>query len=258
MADGGSAELGPVVLPLTNLDAPELGGTICARVAAGESLAAVCREPDMPCATTVRAWAAASPGFGEALREAFRQARVARRLADWRRAQALAAQPPPPKRRPLLYSTKLGETICERLAEGRSLSSIVGDPDMPSYRSVMNWARLIPEFADMYAQARQIQADYLFDEARDVAQAATAGSVWVSRLQFDVIRWQAARLAPRKYCERVVVAQELAAPPERPLQIQVVSFRKGPNGEVLVAPPRNEDEEQRWRRAYGAPYDGPR
>lgn len=204
MADGGGGEA-LTGEPVAGF-AVELWQAIVARVAAGESLAAVCREDGMPCKTTVRAWAAASVEFGEALREAFRQARAARRLADWRRAQELAAQPRL-TRRPLLYSPKLGETICERLAEGRSLSSIVSDPDMPSYRSVMNWARLIPEFGNMYAQARQIQADYFFDEARDVAKAATPNGVWVSRLQFDVIRWQTARLAPRKYCERLVVVQ---------------------------------------------------
>lgn len=259
MADGSGGE--PLVGdPVTPLEAPELCDAIVARVAAGESLAAVCREDGMPCETTVRAWASTTPAFGETLREAFRQARVARRLADGRRAEELAAQPRL-KRRPLLYSRKLGEAICERLAEGRSLSSIVGDPDMPSYRSVMNWAQRIPEFGDMYAQARQIQADYLFDEARDVAQAATARSVWVSRLQFDVIRWQTARMAPRKYCERLAVDIERAAVAQaarQPTQILHVDFSMGPNGKVLVAPPRCEEEEQAWVDAYGKPYEGPR
>jgi hypothetical protein len=45
---------------------------------------------------------------------------------------------------------------------------------------------------------------------------------------------------------------------DRVEQIVVVRFMKGPNGELLVAPPRNEAEEEAWRRAYGHPYDGPR
>ncbi len=94
----------------------------------------------------------------------------------------------------------------------------------------------------MYVQARQAQADYLFDEARDVALAATPGTVWVARLQFDVIRWQAARLAPRKYCEPLVVAKMQVEPPP----------------EALVAPPRCEAEEADWVEAYGQRYDGPR
>ena len=76
MADGGGGEplVGELVTRLDN--APELCEAIVARVAAGESLAAICREDGMPCNTTVRAWAAASAEFSEALREAFGQARI--------------------------------------------------------------------------------------------------------------------------------------------------------------------------------------
>ena len=228
-------------------------------IADGEFLTEVCREAGMPSRKTVHAWAKGSPGFAQALADAFRQARAARRLAERRKLAVWEARP---RKRPatagLRYTREIGEAICARLAEGESLSSIVRDPDMPAYGTVMKWLQRVPAFEEMYIDAREIQADYLFDEARDVAKAATPNGVWVARLQFDVIRWQRARLAPRIYCERVVVADELAPPPKRPTQIQIVRFIEGPNGEILVAPPRNEDEEQRWRRAYGAPYDGPR
>jgi hypothetical protein len=217
----------------------------------------------MPCANTVRSWAVAHPEFGETLRAAFRQARIARRLADRALAEARAAMPKQREsRRVLAYTPELGEAICDRLAEGESLSSIVRDPAMPCYRTVMKWLSRVPEFEEMYIDARDAQADYLFDEARDVALAATPKGVWVSRLQFDVIRWQTARLAPRKYCERLVVAGELAVqnapPPQKKLIVELVKFITGPNGKVLVAPPRCEKEEQNWVEAYGKPYEGPR
>jgi hypothetical protein len=79
-----------------------------------------------------------------------------------------------------------------------------------------------------------MQADYLFDEAREVALAAPK-TVWIERLRFDVIRWQTARLAPRKYCERLVVAN-VEAEPEPPLTIEVRNFRRGPDGQVVEAP----------------------
>jgi hypothetical protein len=47
--------------------------------------------------------------------------------------------------------------------------------------------------------------------ARDVARGSTHDTVWSDRLQFDVIRWMTARLAPKKYCERVMVEAEIAA-----------------------------------------------
>ena len=209
MADGGGGE---PVQPFTSLYTPELGEAICARVAAGESVRAVCQDDGMPCRKTVRDWAAAFPEFGEALRGAYRAARIARRLADRRKMEAWVARPRlRPAPRGLAYTPQMGEAICVRLADGESLTAIARDPAMPCYGTVMKWLRRVPEFADMYALARRIQADFLFDEARDVAQAATPEGVWVSRLQFDVIRWQTARLAPRKYCERLVILEGSAA-----------------------------------------------
>jgi hypothetical protein len=82
---------------------------------------------------------------------------------------------------------------------------------MARYGTVLGWARKIPEFAEAYAEARRIAADYLFDEAREVARAATPGTIRVDRLKFDVIRWQAARIAPRKYVERVLATAEIEA-----------------------------------------------
>ena len=257
MADGevaGSGRRRPFE-PGVSLYAPELGEAICARVAAGESLSAICEDRAGPCRNTVRSWAKAHPEFGEALRAATETARLAERLRDRQTAPTLT----PGIGRPSGYSRALAEAICDRLANGESLTSIGRDPPMPCYGTILRWVRQFPEFADLYVEARQMQADYLFDEARDVAQAATAGNVWVSRLRFDVIRWQAARLRPHKYCERLVVAGELrtAAAPE-PMEIQVVKFGQGPNGEPVVIPPRCAEEERDWERAYGRPYDGPR
>ena len=44
-------------MPVTSACTPELIDAICARIANGETLASICREPGMPGASTVRAWA---------------------------------------------------------------------------------------------------------------------------------------------------------------------------------------------------------
>jgi hypothetical protein len=78
----------------------------------------------------------------------------------------------------------------------------------------------------------------------------------VARLQFDIIRWQTARLAPKKYCEKLLI--EAARGEDDVDQVLIAKFVEGPNGEPLVIPPRNGDEERRWEAAHGRPYDGPR
>jgi hypothetical protein len=86
--------------------------------------------------------------------------------------------------------------------------------------------------------------------------------VWADRLKFDTIRWLTARLAPKKYVERLVVAQVQAqaaaeAPAdEKTVRIEVTKFQLGPNGKVVCLPPRNAHEEAIYEEAYGQPYDG--
>lgn len=130
---------------------------------------------------------------------------------------------------------------------------------MPSYGAVLKWVKRFPEFQEMYVAARQAQGDFLFDEARDVARAATRETVPVARLQFDVIRWQAARLAPEKYLERVVAAEARASAAgadsgRGSIVFSVTSFEVGPDGAVLAAPPRSAQEAQAWVTSTGQPY----
>jgi transposase-like protein len=226
MADGSS---GPGREIGVSAFSPEIGEAIRARVAGGESVAAVCRGEGMPCRNTVRAWTRAHPEFGGALLSALREARAAARTADrarWARHEAARR----PHGRGSTYRPQVGEAICARLAGGESLTAIARDEGLPTYATILRWVSRHADFQEMYVQAREIQAHYFFDEARDVAQAATPGSVWVSRLQFDIIRWQTARLAPHKYCERLLVDAAISArrieedPSRQPLQVIVKKF----------------------------------
>jgi hypothetical protein len=252
MADGWA---GRAWSPGESTYAPEVGRAICARVAAGESLTRMCKAADLPCRGTVRNWSRNHPEFGGALMAAMKAARTASRLADRARWNAHEARRRP-RGRGSTYTPEIGEAICLRLAHGESLTSIGRDPALPTYATILRWVSRHADFQDMYVQARRIQADWLFDESRDVALAATPGNVWVARLQFDIIRWQTARLAPKKYCEKLLI--EAARGEDDVDQVLIAKFVEGPNGEPLVIPPRNGDEERRWEAAHGRPYDGPR
>lgn len=254
-----------------------LGAEMCRAVAAGRSVRAFCAEPGRPHRTTVALWKRAHPDFAEAMRLAEGEARVSARMRDRQRkaeaAVALAAKraaegPPARGGKASSYTRALAERICARLAVGESLTSIGRDPDMPCYNTILKWVKARPAFETMYVAARATQAEYLFDEARDVALAATKDNVTASRLQFDVIRWQAARLAPKKYLERLVLAEETEAaraearvqarvaarPVKQEVVFHITRFEVGPNNTVLAAPPRNAEEAQAWIDATGAPY----
>lgn len=188
----------------------EIGAAICQRVEAGESLSRICRGPEMPNSTSVYDWARERPAFGLALGQAMRTARIAQRMVDRAKAAARLAAGRDRRGRWSTFTPELGREICERIANGESLKAVGQDPTMPCSATILRWAAEFPEFGNDYADARQLMADLLFDEAREVALGATPASVWADRLRFDTIRWMTARMAPKKYCERVVAEEAVA------------------------------------------------
>ena len=99
------------------------------------------------------------------------------------------------------YTDELAEDICELLAEGQSLRSICADDAMPNRRTVMRWLDANPDFATKYARAREegfdqraekIEVDIEAEE--DVARA---------RLKLDYAKWYLAKLAPKRYGEKL-------------------------------------------------------
>jgi len=112
--------------------------------------------------------------------------------------------------RPSDFTPEIANEICERLAKGESLRSITGagrDDFMPSETTVRRWLAgnedWNEEFRRQYARAREDQADYKFEEAWEIATKATPETVAVARLQVDVVKWQAGKLAPKKYGDKI-------------------------------------------------------
>ena len=95
---------------------------------------------------------------------------------------------------------------------GESVRAICNDPEMPASATVYRWVVSNAEFGEMYARARDAQADSLFDEAGDVARQALAGAVdpQAARLFVDTVKWQAMKLKPRKYGDKLEVEQNLS------------------------------------------------
>ncbi|MDP3854078.1 hypothetical protein [Phenylobacterium sp.] len=185
----------------------ELGRAICARLAAGASEAALCREAGMPSVQAVRLWARREPEFGAAYEAAKDQARSQRlsaeRRADisrrWRQALARAASGERRGGRSSAYRDELGEAICARIAGGESVLSIGADPDMPCAPTIYHWARGNMVFREAYLAAKDIAADLMFDLAMDIALEATAETVRADDLRIRTLRWRSALTAPKKY-----------------------------------------------------------
>lgn len=165
---------------------PEVAEAICDLTAQGKSLAAICRRPGMPSSQSVHNWL--------------------RRRADFAQTYALALQAggrPHRDGEPRSYSLDTIVAFCERLGEGRSAHRICKDADMPSQAAIYLWLNQHPEFVAMYANAREIQAERIFEEVREIADEATSETLAVDKVRITARQWQAGRMAPRKYGTRI-------------------------------------------------------
>jgi len=124
--------------------------------------------------------------------------------------------------RPSDYSEELVEEICLRISFGEGLVKICKDEHIPSRSTVMRWLLNNKEFQDKYAQAREAQADYLLEELLDIADDKSGdtyedakGNIKIdheninrSRLRVDTRKWVIAKLAPKKYGDKVALDPE--------------------------------------------------
>lgn len=108
---------------------PAAAEAVIARVNAGEPMAQVCADPDLPGETALRRWRAREPDFARALAAAQR-AGHRRRMAGRRRLTPI-----------------LRTAIVARLSNGESLRQVSMAPGMPHYTTLMAWRRTDPAFA---------------------------------------------------------------------------------------------------------------
>jgi hypothetical protein len=193
---------------------------VCRAMAGGATLAEACRDPMLPPAQDVARWAAEDVRFAEMIAGA-REAGGTGHLAR--------------PGRPGRWSQSLANEFLARIAAGRGLAEVCAEADMPTHTTIYRWLRTRTDFACAYAEAREMQADLLFDLAWLIARQAREETVRVSRLMVDTIRWRCARLAPRVYgTARPAVTAEPAA--VRPTQVEIRRWAKGDDGALREVP----------------------
>ena len=120
-----------------------------------------------------------------------------------------------------MFTQEVADRICERLASGMSLRAVCRAKGMPHVVTVLRWLDAEEAFRSQYARACLARADARFEELDEVSEAAAKARSGVKvqglRLKADNMKWQLARMNPKKYGERVVHAGDA----ENPLAIKV-------------------------------------
>lgn len=120
--------------------------------------------------------------------------------------------------RPLLYTQKLANSICELIGEGKSLRSIARQDDMPAMSTVFAWLRDIVEFSEQYEKACQdrVEAQYedlneINDEAIQYAKTSEVNVQAVMtayKLKSDNMKWSMSKMKPKKYGDKMDVTSD--------------------------------------------------
>ena len=125
---------------------------------------------------------------------------------------------PRPAHRPVEYTEEIAEEVCWRLAHGESLVSICSSEHLPHCATIYRWLIRFPIFCEMYARAREDQADTNADEILAIADEmppeytdekgrTTLDQTYImwQKNRIDARKWTAAKLKPRKYGDRMAV-----------------------------------------------------
>jgi len=124
------------------------------------------------------------------------------------------------KRRSSKRTKELTDTILERIAAGESLRAVCRNNEIPVAPSTfVLWCNEDPVLAEQYARAMEARADAMFDEMMEIADTPVEGKrveqseetykeiredmLGHRRLQVDVRKWALARMAPKKYGDKI-------------------------------------------------------
>lgn len=117
-----------------------------------------------------------------------------------------------------MYSQETADRICKGLAEGESLRAVCRDAGV-AHSSVFEWLARQPEFADQYAQAREVGYRLMAEEIIEISddagadvitdkdgnQRTDAERVARSKLRVDSRKWMLSKMLPKLYGDKLDV-----------------------------------------------------
>jgi len=121
--------------------------------------------------------------------------------------------------RPSLYSQKLAIEICGEISTNAvGLKKLCTQHEnWPSYKVIREWLIIHEEFRDLYARAKEYQAEILAEEMIDISDYSAEDyivgdngksvldheHVQRSKLRIDTRKWVASKLLPKKYGDKI-------------------------------------------------------
>jgi len=98
------------------------------------------------------------------------------------------------------YTPEVGDMICERIANGESLRSIVAAEKL-TFSTIMRWVSDVDSLRDQYARAREQQAEGYASDIVTISDSEPDPAK--ARVRVDARKWVASKLLPKKYGDKV-------------------------------------------------------
>ena len=128
----------------------------------------------------------------------------------------------------LTLTTSLSNNICQKLMEGKPLTQICQEKDLPSLTTIYKWINNNPSFAKQITNARRVGTQYYLDKMIEELETMSAKDVGIVREKLHHYRWLASKLLPSLYGDKQEVIQDTKITiqwqqPEKIVEGQVVS-----------------------------------
>lgn len=158
---------------------------------------------------------------------------IAATIADPERAKQVKAARTKAGKFASTYDPVLAIAICERIAEGETLSGICATEGMPDRKTFRGWVVRDEGLRRAYDAAREVKSHSLFDEVLDITrrlkeEAIDNAKVNALRVALDNLRWAAGKLNPKEYGEKSVATPGLAIQINTTLNLGATDKQLGP------------------------------
>lgn len=121
--------------------------------------------------------------------------------------------------RPSEYDYELCKEICDQVADGENIISILKESTYPSWSTFRRWKNENEELRTLYVNSQQDKGIALENEIDDVMQDLKEGKIDPAgaNVLIQTLKWKMAKFYPKVFGDKMQVAGD----PESPLSVKM-------------------------------------
>lgn len=124
---------------------------------------------------------------------------------------------------PAEYSEELANEFCSRVAEGRTVTSVCKDEDMPWQSRIYSWVRMYPEFALKLEEAREQRSEAFAEEVRELASTVMTKQIQPDRVRVAVYALEKAHQMMKPKTTRIELTGANGKPVEHDHKVKIAA-----------------------------------